>query len=219
MQRGLYAGSGSYFDRNAGCWRDFLGLNGSVVHESDGGDVQLSGNKHDADRCGGHVYGRWRRGDAFQRNSTRECNGGSYVQPCGDSPHCGEYDGDGIHGNSALHKQRSEGGVAGEFRAAEWSGVASSGVKHGRGTDDYCDGYGDGVNHWSVGDYHGVECWSASANAGHFKNSCRELHARSARRTIHGDCFERAGCRAHERRADAVDHCPIDRIDLRYRRR
>jgi hypothetical protein len=57
LQRGLYAGSGSHFDRNAGCWRDFLGLDGSVVHESDGDDVQLSGHKYDADRCGGHVYG------------------------------------------------------------------------------------------------------------------------------------------------------------------
>ena len=39
LQRGLYAGSGSHFDRDAGCWRDFLRLDGSVVHESYGGDV------------------------------------------------------------------------------------------------------------------------------------------------------------------------------------
>jgi hypothetical protein len=57
LQRRLFAGSGSHFDRNAGCWRYFLRLDGSIVRESDSGDVQLSGDKHDADSCGGHVYG------------------------------------------------------------------------------------------------------------------------------------------------------------------
>jgi hypothetical protein len=57
LQRGLYAGNGSHFDRDAGCWGDLLWMDGSVVHESDGDDVQLSGHKYDADRCGGHVYG------------------------------------------------------------------------------------------------------------------------------------------------------------------
>jgi hypothetical protein len=54
-------------------------MDGSVVHESDGDDVQLSGDKYDADRCRGHVCGWWWDGDAFLSCGAGDGDGGNYV--------------------------------------------------------------------------------------------------------------------------------------------
>lgn len=79
LQRRLYAGSGSHFDRDAGCGGDLLRLDGCIMHKSDSDDVQLSGDKYDADRCGGYVYGWWWRSDTFLSDGASYGNSGDSV--------------------------------------------------------------------------------------------------------------------------------------------
>ncbi len=76
---GYTLGAGVTLTATPAAGATFSGWTGASCTNPTAADVQLSGDKYDADRRGGHVCGWWRRGDAFLGYGTSDGNGGDHV--------------------------------------------------------------------------------------------------------------------------------------------